>query len=235
MKHGGKNPNPMTEQQISDFLRENPDFFLRHPELIEQLQLPPQHGGDGVVDLQNFMLRKLQTDNVRLRHDNAGLIDNGRETMTAQQRIHAACISVLAAANLEDLLHVIASDLPLHLGIEAVSLCFEAGDLMPSGTVEPGIQIIDPFLVDEIMQGRQMILRADSPGDPVIFGAAAELVQSDALLRLYISETSPDAMLAMGSAETDLFQNRFNAELLSFLGQVVEISIQRWLTDNSGE
>lgn len=220
----------ITERQVLDYLEQNPNFLLKHPALLELLTPPSRHEGGKVMDLQNFMLRKLQADNTKLRGVNADLIHNTRDNVTAQQRVHSAIISLLSANGLEDLLHVIASDLAMQLDLDAVMLCFEANDIMPTGTAMPGIQILDPLYIDEVMGTRHILLRGEIDPDPAIFGAASALVQSDALIRLYISDTIPDAMLALGSRKVNAFQHVFGGELLAFLGQVVEICITQWIT-----
>ncbi len=221
--------SPITADQVLAYLENHPNFLIKHPELIESLTPPNRHSENRVVDLQNFMLRKLQHDNAQLRGVNSGLIHHSRENLTAQQRVHSAVISILSAISLEDLLHIVTSDLVMHLGIDVVSLCFEANDLLQVGTVQHGMQILDPFLVDEIMGSRGILMRSDIDGDPAIFGAGAGMVRSDALIRLYLSDTTPDGLLALGSRAIDAFHPVFGGELLGFLGQVIEISMRQWL------
>ena len=80
-----------------------------------------------------------------------------------------------------------------------------------------------------IGRSRNILLRPDVGGDPLIFGAGAGLVASDALIRLRISRRTPMAMLALGSRQTDFFHPGQATELLNFLGQSVETSIRGWL------
>lgn len=52
--------SPLTEQEIVDYLREHPDFFTQHPELLGGLQLPhPTNGGAiSLVERQSLVLRE---------------------------------------------------------------------------------------------------------------------------------------------------------------------------------
>ena len=62
-----------------------------------------------------------------------------------------------------------------------------------------------------------------------LFGAAAGLVRSEALIRLSIGDATPEALLALGSRDAEHFQEGQGTELLGFLARVVEGSIRGWL------
>jgi uncharacterized protein YigA (DUF484 family) len=78
-------------------------------------------------------------------------------------------------------------------------------------------------------KGRQVLLRDDTTGDPEVFGGAAELVRSDALLRLKPSKAAPNALLAFGTRHPGYFHPGQGTELLSFLGRIIEFGIRSWL------
>ncbi|MCR3949475.1 hypothetical protein NUK32_21515, partial [Aeromonas caviae] len=54
-------PAGLSEAEVIEWLKQNPDLLARHPDLCEIL-LPPTapRGGDNVVDLQRFMVQRLQ-------------------------------------------------------------------------------------------------------------------------------------------------------------------------------
>ncbi len=219
----------LSTQDIADYLRANPDFLpglLReNPDLLQALA--PGQGGN-VVDMQNFVLRKLQSDNRALRESNLDLAHSGRGSSTAQQRIHGAVIAILSATCFEDLLHILANDLVMHLGIDIASLCIEADNVFYPGAAQPGVQIIDPYFIEDVMGQKLVKIRGNIAGDPMLFGAGAGLVKSDALIRLFLADGSVDAVLALGSRDKDGMQG-FSAELLGFLGQITGIAIRNWL------
>ncbi|MEM7055127.1 MAG: DUF484 family protein, partial [Pseudomonadota bacterium] len=54
----------LDEQQIHDWLHDHPDFFIQHPELLDQLQIPL---GDGeVTSLMAFQNKRLIEQNEAL-------------------------------------------------------------------------------------------------------------------------------------------------------------------------
>uniref|UniRef100_UPI0025EDA9C0 DUF484 family protein n=1 Tax=Ottowia sp. TaxID=1898956 RepID=UPI0025EDA9C0 len=73
--------NPITEQDIAEFLIQTPDFFERHAELLTAVQLTSPHGGRAVSlqERQAEMLReKIKVLEQRLmelmRHGNENML-----------------------------------------------------------------------------------------------------------------------------------------------------------------
>ena len=60
----GKKPSElgaqMTRKMVVEYLKSNPEFFRENPELITLLTPPAQDLGEGVVDLQHYILGNLQ-------------------------------------------------------------------------------------------------------------------------------------------------------------------------------
>ena len=50
---------------VADYLRRHPDFLAAHPDLIPALTPPELRRGEGVVDMQHFMLQRLRHDLAR--------------------------------------------------------------------------------------------------------------------------------------------------------------------------
>ena len=116
------------------------------------------------------------------------------------------------------------------LDVDVVNLCIEMTDLTLSRKVVDGVQILERGAVDRIMgKGHDILLRDDVDGDPEIFGGCADLVRSDALLRLSISPVAPHGLIAFGTRHPGYFHAGQATELLSFLGKIIEYGIRTWL------
>src|SRR5690554_3781218 len=64
------------EEQVMEFLARHPDFFSRHPEILESLALP--HDSGHAISLVERQVAVLRQRNVELRHRLNELIDNAR-------------------------------------------------------------------------------------------------------------------------------------------------------------
>ena len=62
-------------EAVTAYLRDHPDFLLKHPELLELLTPPAQHGGSNVLDMGQFMVRHLQEEVGRLRRQQRELLE----------------------------------------------------------------------------------------------------------------------------------------------------------------
>lgn len=232
-------PERLVAADVAAYLRRHPDFLARRPELLSLMKAPAREMGDGVVDLQQFMLDRLRTDNARLKLVQRKLISTSRSNLANQSRVHAAVLAMLGATTFENLIAVVTDELTMLLDIDAVGLCVEAthgaADRMPGtiagGALPGGIQVLEAGSVDDLLgPTHDVLLRPDVIGDPVIFGpAAAGLVRSDALVRLRVSAAAPVGLLALGARKPNAFNPGQGTELLQFMAQVIEHLIRAWL------
>ena len=229
---GSKQPE-LAAVDVAAYLRRHPDFLTNRPDLVAILTPPEREMGDGVVDLQRFMLERMRTDVARLKLVQRKLIATSRANLQNQSRVHAAVLAMLAATTFEHLIAVVTEELTLLLDIDAVGLCIEAapGKRAKHPALTQGVQVLEPGAVDELLgSSHDVLLRSDVVGDPVLFGAAAAgLVRSDALVRLKVSSAAPVGLLALGARKPGVFHPGQGTELLTFLAQVIEHSIRAWL------
>lgn len=226
-------PRPrITAQQVIEYLRRHPDFLLRHAALLDTQVAPARHEGDRVLDLQHFMVERLRRDIARLRADQDDLLANSRDNLSTQERVHRAVLALLAAESFEHLIEAVTTDLAVWLDVDVATLCVEAADdTIPRARIE-GVQVLAPGTIDAILApGREVVLRDDVHGDPEVFGEAAPLVRSDALIRLGFGEEKPIGMLAFGTRHPGYFNPGQGTELLSFLARILEHCVRAWLRD----
>ncbi len=219
---------------VANWLRDHPDFLTRHPDLLEILTPPAKHSGNGVADLQQFMLAKLQTKLSTTLQSQESLVAATRVNMSTQSMVHEAVLALLDATTFEHLIHIATQDCAELLDVDVITLCVEASPApaaMPLPRVTTnGVVVLRPGDVDALIGGsHDVILREDSRDSDVIFGPAAELVRSDALVRLRFGPNAPAGLLALGSREVGKFHNGQGTELLSFLARVLERNVRQWL------
>ena len=218
--------------EVAAYLRRHPDFLASRPDLVTVLAPPERELGDGVVDMQRFMVERLRSDVARLKLVQRKLISTSRNNLTSQGRVHTAVLALLGATSFEHLIAVITDELTMLLDIDAVGLCVESsqhgGAQLPSNTA--GVQMLEPGSTDELLGNANVLLRSDVIGDLALFGPqAASLVRSDALVRLKVSRHAPAGLLALGARRPGIFHPGQGTELLVFLGQVIEHVIRAWL------
>ena len=93
-----------------------------------------------------------------------------------------------------------------------------------------GIHLLKAGTVEELLgEERAVLYDADVTGDPALFGGAAGLVRSQALLRLRFGRESPTGLLCIGTRKPGRFHPGLGTELLGFLARVVGIAVGLWL------
>jgi len=221
---------------VSEYLRENPEFLVENPDLLEVLAPPSrweESEGGNVVDMQTSMLDRLRDESTNLKDAANLLISTTRSNMMIQTRTHAAVIAILGADNLERLVHVVCFDLPLLLDIDAASLCLETGQ---EGFPELGDSDIRWFgagTVDKVLGGPNEFAKLieHTKDDGAVFGEASGIVKSAALGRLQPGYGIPNGLLALGSRNRGAFHGGQGTDLLIFITRVLELTMHRWLAD----
>ena len=217
-----------TTGQVIAYLERNLDFLAENPDLLRRLTPPDRHENDQVVDMQRFMVDRLQAQLDQMNDNQSELIETTRSNMSSQAQIHRAVLSLLDATDFEHLVHIATHDLSQILDIDVVTLCIEPGGAAPDLSGK-GIYILQPGTVDSLLgDGRDILLRETISESDTIFGPAAALVQSDARVRLDLEDFSPAAMLALGSREPSRFHPGQGTELLSFMAEALRKCILLW-------
>lgn len=219
----------MTEDEVCAYLRAHPDFLIQHAELVPVLTPPAFHRGDGVVDFQSFMVERLRAEVGRLKEQQRELIATTRANLNNQNRIHAAVVFLLDAQSFEQLIQTITTDLAVLLDLDVSSLVVESNGLDIPHVHRSGVRVVEAGTVNRLLGRNDVRLNTNIVGDPLIYGGAAGLVRSEALIRLRVSSETPLGLLAFGSREAETFHPGQGTELVAFLARVVERCIRAWL------
>jgi uncharacterized protein YigA (DUF484 family) len=216
--------------EVAAYLRKHPDFLNERPELIAALTPPTEHRGEGVVDMQHFMLQRLRGEVKLLKSQQRALLATSRSNMASQNRVHAAVLAIVAAKSFEQLIQVVTTDLAIMLDVDVVTIGVESATAAQPRLPMHGVQILRRGTVEHLLGGERMALLCDeTSGDPALFGSAAGLVRSHALLRIHVSEHAPVGLLCIGTRRADRFHPGQGTELLSFLARSLELTIAAWL------
>lgn len=221
----------VSEEQVAAYLRRHADFLASHPELLQVLAPPSRATGDGVVDMQTFMIQRLRDEIEHLREHQDALLASSRRSRSKQSQVHAAVVELLAARTFEHLIEVVTVDFMRILGVDVVTLCVEYGGDGPEPCRRAGVYCLEKGTIDAALgPGHDFLLAADVEGDEHIFGAGAGLVRSVALVRLKLGRGAPKCLLALGARRTGTFQPaQEGTEVFGFLARTLEHCLRVWL------
>ena len=222
----------ITEEDIAGYLRRNPDFFAKHPDILEELTPSARWAGVAVVDLNQVIVKHLRGEIDSLRNTALDLIEISRANMSSQTRTLAAALALLRSGNIRELLRVIGEELPLILDVDVATVAFQPGQWPQAGLTSPHIGRLPGNGVNELLgAGRNAVLMDDMLDDGTVFGAGAGLVRSAALARLGPGQMTPPGLLALGSREATAFHPGLGSDLVAFLASVLEPCLHKLLEE----
>jgi len=217
-------------RDVLAYLRRHPEFLDEHPEALRLLRPPSREIGDGVVDFQHFLYERQRREINRINLEYRNLIATCRGNLASQTRVHKAALAVLAAPSFGQLLQIVTTDLAVLLDVDVVTIAVENIAGIAPRLNTHGVHLLEAATVEDWLgPDKAVIYEADIIGDPVLFGGAAGLVRSQALVRLRFGRETPTGLLCIGTRKPGRFHSGMGTELLGFLGRVVGISIGLWL------
>lgn len=214
----------LTAEQVTAYLAENGDFFLKHPNALESLKL--NDAPEGAISLNQRQNERLNDKNKQLHQQMQILIDNARTNTVLQSRVHQLCLRLMDASSFEDLLPILMKELEHEFNADEVAL-----RLFYTGTVIPELPETNENIVllhadakalrifDKILSKQEPVCgRLSKAQKEQLFAKKAEKVKSVACLPLGHEPCA--GLLAIASYDEDRFNADMGTDYLSFLGDV---------------
>jgi uncharacterized protein YigA (DUF484 family) len=223
-------PAEIDGKDVVAYLRGHPEFLDDHPEALHLLRPPAREIAGGALDFQHFLLERQRRDLARLDGEHRALIATSRGNLASQGRIHKSVLAIVAAATFEQLFQTVTTDLAVVLDVDVVTIAVESEALATPRPALHGIHLLKPGAVDALLGAdKPAALGSGIVGDPALFGSAAALVRSQALLRLGFGKANPAGLLCIGTRRAGRFHPGLGTELLGFLARALSITIAQWL------
>jgi len=133
--------NPITEDDIANFLVNTPDFFERHAELLAAVKLTSPHG-QRAVSLQERQAEMLREKIRALEMRTMDMMRHGTENEVLIERMQRWVKTLLMTTNARDLPHTIADHIQHDFMVPQVAI--RVWDVNESFKVEPfAVGVID--------------------------------------------------------------------------------------------
>jgi len=223
----------VNEDDVGQFLRDNPDYFSRNPDVLVLMESPGKYtdAPPGVVDFQSVMVDRLRDEVQNLAACTQDVIETSRNNMTYLTRTHAAVLAVLSAQDAAHMARIITDDLPLLLDVDYVAFGFEQDIKAQSALRLPGARMFPfGFIDSQVGEGGDVGLVRDLMDDGTIFADQSTEVRSAGIARLRASTHTAPGLLILGSATPGAFHPGQGTDLLNFLARVTEKLFHKWLT-----
>jgi uncharacterized protein YigA (DUF484 family) len=104
-KHAESPGLSQIEQQTVDFLRSDPDFFDRHPDLLQTMRI--SHGVGSARSLLEYQVALLRKRNEYLQKHLAEIIGNARDNEGLNRRLHMLLVNLVRAPSFDDAIETV--------------------------------------------------------------------------------------------------------------------------------
>jgi uncharacterized protein YigA (DUF484 family) len=205
----------MSPEDVAIFLRTNPQFFDKHPELLESIHVPHPYGGRAIplAERQTVALReKLKVLEGKL----AELIQFGEENDAISEKVHRLAVALVGARDFPALTQTLYFHLREDFAVPHVALRVW-GKAVPADFAEAEVVAEAQRLHAETSGGPHCGAAAGNPFLPW-FGEAAQHVRSVALVPL--GQTAVFGLLAMGSEDAQRFYPEMGTLYLRRIGEL---------------
>lgn len=219
------NAGSLNEADVLEWLASNPDFFERHPEILESLVLPHETGASSLIEVQVARLRR---DNHQMRAQLETLADIAGENERLMHRLHQLTLEVMTTRSsgefIERLMARLASDFDarsvrLHLLERHEGLVdIEAVTLHDAGV---------PDWFDKLLEGGSIEFgRFTRAKLETLFPIQHDKIGSAALVPI-----SGVGLLAIGSDSPERFHPNMGTLFLELLGTTIRHRLEQDGTD----
>ena len=218
-----------SEQAISEYLVENPDFFERHGDLIAKLKIPHVATG-GTTSLVERQVSILRQRNKKLDGRLGDLVQVAQQNNDLAERIHQLAINLIGDHKLTEVLSIIEASLRENFAADdAVLLLFHDPELKPA-TVDThfcrsvprnlaGLAAFSTFMATNKPRCGQL---RDAQRE-FLFGDYAEHVASAALVPL--GEHAEFGLLGVGSKDPDHFNPAMGTDFLDRISGLISQAV----------
>ena len=209
----------LDEQQVADYLQQNPEFFHNHLDVLEHMHIP--HPSGNAVSLIAKQLELFRTRHQEQENQLTALIDIARENDAAFNRMHELTLAMLEANSLTDAIANLT---------EVLAECFIT-DFVAIKIVQhrPDAALNNIFIDpdDKGLQHFTVELSGNQPkcGRPTLaqaqflFGDVAAEVRSCAIIPMVFTQL--EGLLAIGSRDEGRFHYSMGSLFLTQMSEVI--------------
>lgn len=227
-------------QDLRDVILSSPEAVLQDHAVMAALVAAGDRAlGSNVVDLRGMAMDRMEARLGRLEDTHRSVIAAVYDNLAGTNQVHRATLQLLTPATFEGFLQVLGSDVAQTLRVDCARLVLESRQTpQDPGLQRPGspLCVTAPGFVDTYLgtgpgaPPRPVTLRQRPAGSDLPYGAQADAIRSEALLRLDFGEGRLPGLLALGAGDPCRFRAAQGTDLLGFFGGVVERAMRRWLS-----
>jgi len=214
----------LTDEQVTDYLRQHPDFLVDKPAVLAELNLP--HHVDGkAISLVERQVSILRERNMDMRHRLNTLLDNARTNDLLFEKTKRLALSLLDTHQFDDCLDALFFGLQNEFEIHFASLLLLTSktedNIVPANQQAKVVsfQEAEENLGSIIHNPRAICGQLDDSEKAFIFNRNSHVIGSTAISPL-TQDNQLIGLLAVGNRDPDYYRSSMNTLFLNFIGDI---------------
>ena len=220
--------NPITEDDIANYLANTPDFFLRHAELLAAVQLTSPHS-NRAVSLQERQAEMLREKIKLLEQRIMEMMRNGNDNVILSNKILRWAGSLLQGGDLAQLPQQMASDIEQQFAVPQVGLRLWNVDAAYAD--QPYAQGVSDDLKLFASSLTEPFCGLNTGFESVSWLETPAAITSLALIPLRVgpsgSNTPAFGLLVLASSDAQRFTSGMGTDFLARIGELASAALSR--------
>lgn len=216
-------------EQVSSYLRQNPEFFEHNPELVADLRLAHESGT--AVSLIEHQIQVLRNKNRELQARLLELVDVARDNDRLNQQMHQLILDMFKASSLAKLVECLSEHMRNDFNADAVSIHITgSGDSAPergSARLLNADDSVRSMFPEAFTSGQAKCGRLKKEQLEFLFPERAVAIESAAVVPL--GPKAEHGLLAIGSCENTRFHSAMGTLFLNHLAELFDGQLRRYL------
>lgn len=202
----------LAAEDVAAYLSATPDFFLHHPEVLEDMLLPSDEG-ENIASMAAYQAIRLRQKMARTNQKTEMILKTTAHNLESAEQVQSLALALVRSDNTKSLEKHLTQTLKKDMGFASVQLHLDmpAKDVGALFSSEDGVEL--------------RAIHEDTNTD--MHGKNAGNVASDALLHLKSTKGKTLGLLAIGHSDATYFHDGQGTELLEFLGGILSTCVER--------
>lgn len=219
------NAAPAPEAQaIAAYLRDHPEFFVEHEELLSTLRIPHQRGD--TVSLVERQLKLLRDRNIEMRHRLSQLMDVARDNDRLFDKTRRLILALMDANSLEEIVIAVEDSLRNEFQVPFVSLILFSDNPMSIGRWVSTAEA--QKAIGGLISGDKTFCGALREHELTFLYGAEQGAQVGSSAVIALTHQGLHGVLAIGSRDPQYYKSSVGTLFLSYIAEVLGRVLPRY-------
>jgi uncharacterized protein YigA (DUF484 family) len=203
--------NQLNEREVAAFLKQNPDFFRKFPDVVHELDVP--HDTGGAISLVEHQSKILRDKNNELHERLQQLVENARRNDRLFEQTRRLTLDLLDAQSIEEVEQALQESMNLVYGVDYACITL----FVPAMNMQA---VIETEMQDQLVRhfGRKQAIVGQLSDDQMeLFFHANSKVGSMAACLL----KNDLGILALGHKQDEYFKSNMDTLFLDYVAEIV--------------